>query len=70
MSEVIKKGPDSLKLEGGAIGDNVRDACLEEKLSPFLKERIIGRTNIGKGRKKNQDAASAYGYLDSKNSRK
>ncbi len=67
MSKVVKKDPDSLKLEGGFIGDNVRDACLEEKLSPFLKERVIGRTNIGKGRKKNQDAASAYSYPDSKN---
>src|SRR5690349_21573138 len=48
-----------MTLFGEAIGLNVKDAPL--KADPLLfHEKILGRTNIGFGRQKNQDALSLY----------
>lgn len=46
-------------MEGRALGPNSREASLEG-LPPYLAERVVGRTSIGQGRERNQDAASAY----------
>lgn len=58
MTSKGAKGARGLK--GSAIGNNVLEAKLDTVTHPLLKERIRGLTNIGTGRKKNQDAASAY----------
>lgn len=47
-------------LKGDAIGQNAVDASLQLDSSPPLHKQVIGHTNIGSGREKNQDAASAY----------
>lgn len=48
------------QLQGHAIGNNCRaDSLNSGELSPFA-DSVLGYTNIGAGREKNQDAASAY----------
>lgn len=59
MKIVINKNL-AIPLQGVAVGNNISDAILNfEEKSP-LSRCVIGRTNIGKGRDKNQDAASGY----------
>lgn len=48
-------------LEGKALGPNIREASLEN-LPSFLADRVVGKTSIGQGRERNQDAASAFIY--------
>lgn len=47
-------------MEGKALGPNVREGSLRGALPVSVSERVIGRTSIGAGRERNQDAASVY----------
>ena len=47
-------------LEGQALGPNSREDSLGVRLPSRLVGRVVGRTSIGVGRERNQDAASAY----------
>lgn len=47
------------KLLGDVIGGNIPDASFQMPTSP-LTSRVIGHTNIGPSRAKNQDAASVF----------
>lgn len=58
--KIISNKSLTTPLIGDAIGNNATDAILHfEEKSP-LSSCVIGRTNIGKGRDKNQDAVSGY----------
>lgn len=46
--------------EGEALGGNLKVASFSPTSLPRIKNNLIGVTNIGRGRQKNQDAVSAY----------
>lgn len=58
--KVISNKNLSIPLQGCAVGNNQTDAILNFDNTSPLSKCVIGRTNIGKGRDKNQDAASSY----------
>lgn len=64
---MVQKGKKLSPLEGTALGDNAADASLDLEGIPYLRERVIGRTNIGRGRETNQDAAGAHFFYRKKN---
>ncbi len=57
MKAGVKTSEDIL---GVVIGHNVESASFSKHLPHHWQEKVLGHTNIGRGRRKNQDAASVY----------